>query len=99
MFWVRTHSIDNYTFVTVVDKELLGKKFEEGGVILHIDEEFFKGELMDEESLLKKILNATSIYVIGKRAVKVALKAGIIHPQAIKSVKGIPHAQSISVMI
>ncbi|UXD22582.1 hypothetical protein IPA_06440 [Ignicoccus pacificus DSM 13166] len=95
MFWVRVHDLGEHVFVTVVDKELLGKRFKEGDIILDINEDFFKGELLDEELALARMEAATSLYVIGKRAVKLAVEGEFIHPAAIKKVEGVPYAQML----
>ena len=95
MFWVKVHETPNAVIVTVVDEELMGKEYREGDVILKIDEYFFKGEKVDEDIALRRMEGADVIYVIGERAVKLAQEAGLVHPMAVKRVKGIPHAQTI----
>ncbi len=95
MFWVKVHKTPNATIVTVVDEELMGKEFREGEVVLKIDEYFFKGERVEEDIALRRMEGADVIYVIGERAVRLAQEAGLIHPMAVKRVKGIPHAQTI----
>jgi len=95
MFWVKVQYLGEHVFVTVVDEELLGKEFKEGNIVLDIDENFFKGELLDEELALSRMEVATSLYVIGERAVKLAIEARMIHPEAVKRVKGVPYAQML----
>ena len=95
MFKVRVHDLGDHVFVTVVDEELIGKRFEENGVVLDVSEEFFDGERVDEEGALRRMFAATSLYVIGERAVKLAIRAELVHPDAVKRVKGVPHAQML----
>jgi len=95
LFWVKVHRAQSVTIVTVVDEELMGKEFREGDVVLKIDEYFFKGEKVDEDIALRRMEGADVIYVIGERAVRLAQEAGLVHPMAVKRVKGIPHAQTI----
>ncbi len=95
MYRVRVHEVGGHVIVTVVDEELLGKKFEENGIILDVDESFFGGGIVDENVALREMFRATSLYVIGERSVELAIKASLIHPQAVKRVQGVPYAQML----
>ena len=95
MFKVTVREVGGHVIVTVVDEELVGKRFEENGIVLDVSESFFEGERLDEELALSRMLSATSLFVIGERAVRLAVEAEMIHPQAIKRVKGVPYAQML----
>ncbi|NPA84474.1 MAG: DUF424 family protein [Crenarchaeota archaeon] len=97
MFWVKVHEADGHVIVTVVDEELMGKEFREGDAVLKIDEYFFKGELLDEDLALSRMSSATSLYVVGERAVDLAVKGGFVHPKAVGRIGGVPYAQMILV--
>ncbi len=95
MFWVNVHEVGGHVIVTVVDEELMGKEFREGEKVLKVDEYFFKGELVDEDIALARMSAATSLYVIGERAVKLAIEGGFVHPMAVGRIKGVPYAQMV----
>jgi len=95
MFKVTVREIGGHVIVTVVDEELVGKRFEEGGIVLDVSESFFEGEKLDEELTLARMQAATSLFLIGERAVKLAIEAEMIHPEAVKRVKGVPYAQML----
>ena len=95
MFWVKVHEVEGHVIVTVVDEELLGKEFREGEKVLKVDEGFFGGELVDEDVALARMSAATSLYVVGERAVKLAVEGGFIHPKAVGKVSNVPYAQMI----
>jgi hypothetical protein len=97
MFWVKVHEAQGYTIVTVVDEELMGKEFREGEKVLKVDEYFFKGELVDEDTALARMSGAPVVYVVGERAVKLAIEAGVVHPKAVGRIAGVPYAQMITV--
>jgi hypothetical protein len=97
MFWVNVHEVDGHVIVTVVDEELMGKEFREGDAVLKVDEYFFKGELVDEDVALARMSAATSLYVVGERAVRLAVEGGFVHPKAVGRIKGVPYAQMILV--
>jgi len=82
--------------VAVCDKELLGKKFEEGNSQLDIKESFFKGkELSKEEAfeIMKNMkLEDSTFNIVGEKSIQTALKAGIISENGIKKIENIPFA-------
>ena len=90
------------TVVAVCDKELIGKKFEQGHLQLDIKENFYKGtegkEASEEEALdlMESFSNEDATFnIVGKKSVQTALKAGIIDKGSIKTVEGIPFALTL----
>ena len=89
--------IKSYRDVVVIcDKELLGKKFEEGKLQLDIKENFYKGEEANEESIIEimKKMSAedATFNIVGEKSINAALKAGIISIKEIGKIKGVPFA-------
>lgn len=82
--------------VAICDKELLGKKFEEGKFQLDIKENFYKGEEVDEKAsieIMKKMSAEDATFnIVGEKSINAALKAGIISIKEIRKIKGIPFA-------
>lgn len=80
----------------IADSDLIGKKFEEGKRQLHITENFYKGELMEEEKLITTLkslaLDDATFNIVGERSVNSALKAEIITKEMVGKVQGIPFA-------
>ena len=87
--------------VAVSDPELLGKRFAEDKLQLEIKEDFYGGELLEEERVLK-ILTAenaddSTFNFAGKKSVEAGRKAGIIGKgkKSVIIIQGIPHAISL----
>ena len=82
--------------VAVCDKELLGKKFEEGISQLDIKESFYKGEEKSQEEvveLMRSLAQEDSTFnIVGKKAVAAAIAAGIIDKESVGEISGIPFA-------
>jgi hypothetical protein len=82
--------------VAICDKELLGKKFEEGKFQLDVKENFFRGKEVSEEEALEIMkgmkLEDSTFNIIGKRAVNAALKAEIITKDGVGNIANIPFA-------
>ena len=82
--------------VAICDKDLLGKKFEEGKFQLDIKESFYKGEEASEEEAIKIIKDMSkedsTFNIVGEEAVNAALRAEIISKEGIKKIQGVPFA-------
>ena len=80
--------------VAICDKELLGKKFEEGKFQLDIKENFYKGKEVDAESMMEimKKMSAedATFNIVGKKSINAALKAGIISKEEIGKIQKVP---------
>ena len=80
------------------DKNLLGKKFTDGKFQIDVSNNFYKGDLIDKKTLEKYLLDATIANLVGKETVKCAINMGLIHPDCILKIKGIPHAQMVRML-
>ena len=82
--------------VAICDQELLGKEFEEGKFYLNVKESFYKGNTLDEQSVIetiKKMATEDATFnIVGKKSINAALKAGIISEEEIGIIKGVPFA-------
>ncbi len=88
---------DAYRIIMAIcDKDLLGKKFEEGERVLEIKPHFYEGEEKTEEEVLRSIELAAAedatFNIVGKKSIQLALKAGIIKQEGISEIQGIPFA-------
>lgn len=96
----RVTTVDGVEVVLAAcDSELLGRVFREGGVVLHVNEEFYKGELYTLDEVLRLMEAATVINLVGRRVVSAAIKAGIVHKDAVLVVEGVPHAQVVKLRV
>ncbi len=92
---VKVH--DSYrTVIAICDSNLIGKTFEEGAREIKVNEHFFKGEEKTEAEVLDIIkMGCAEDYtfnIVGDESIKVALKAGLIKPEGIVKIQGVPVA-------
>ncbi|MFZ1970623.1 MAG: DUF424 family protein [Candidatus Nanoarchaeia archaeon] len=82
--------------VAICDSELVGKKFEEGKFQLDVKESFYKGEELSEEQvsiILTRMMREDATFnIVGRKAVALALRHGIILEEGIKEIQGVPFA-------
>ena len=91
---------DSYRLVVAIcDKDLLGKKFEQGNKTLEIKPNFYEGEEKTPEQVMKSIEMAAAedatFNIVGKKSTELALKIGLIKQEGIGEIQGIPFALSL----
>lgn len=87
---------ENEYIIAICDEEILGQRFEEGELQIHITESFYKGELVSLEEGLRALEQATIANIVGERIVEGALKAQLIHENGILRIQNVPHAQLVT---
>ena len=94
MFWCKTYSVKGKLLVAICDKSLLGKQIGKE-LKVNVNEDFYKGELVDEEKVSDFMKKSTICNLFGKEIVKLALEKKFITRENIMFIDDIPHAQFI----
>ena len=81
--------------VAVCDEELIGKKLKEKNIQLDLSSEFYNGEKKSEEDILKLFDDAYIVNLVGKKAVNLGKKVGLVLESDAIYVQKIPHIQAI----
>lgn len=85
--------------VAICDKELIGKKFEEGNFQLDVKNNFFNGDEVSEDEAVEimrgKKAEDSTFNIIGNKAIKAALTAGVISENEVGKIKNIPFALTL----
>jgi hypothetical protein len=78
----------------ITDEELVGKsRFDQDeGLILMLPENLYRGRLVTEEEAKEIMLQTSIIVVTGERSVRLAVELGLVHPDSIARIEGVPHA-------
>jgi len=80
--------------VAICDKELVGKKFEEGKKQIDLTTTFFKGEEKTEQEVCEIIEDMrredATFNIVGKKACGIAIEAGLIDESCILHISGVP---------
>jgi len=77
------------------DAELLGKILRDGKIVFEVREEFYKGSKVSLEEAIDLMRQSTVVNMVGKRIVEKAIEKGLIHPEAVLKISGVPHAQIV----
>lgn len=81
--------------LAMCDANMLGKTLKQGKIVFRIREEFYKGALVSLEEAVDLIQQSTIVNMIGRRIVKKAVEKGLVHPDAVLEIAGVPHAQIV----
>ncbi len=92
MLYIKMHISINKSILAVCDSELVGKKCSEEEKCLMISEYFYKGELVDEEKAVIEMRKADSLNIVGKKAVELAIKEGILSKENVFLIDDVPYA-------
>jgi hypothetical protein len=92
---VKIHSSYRAT-VAICDSEILGKTFEEGIKSITINPHFFQGEEKSDLEVLEIMEKGSyedyTFNIVGHESVKLALRAGLVKPEGIIKIQGVPIA-------
>jgi len=81
--------------LAVCDAELLGKVLREGNLVFEVREDFYKGSKMSAGEAVDLMKQSTVVNMVGQRIVGEALERGLVHPEAVLEISGVPHAQIV----
>jgi len=83
--------------VAACDEECLGNVYEDvkGGRVLDLETNryFYEGELAADEEIVGQMMTADSLNLVGERAVRLGLEAGLVEEAHVVVIGGVPHAQ------
>jgi len=85
----------HHVLLAACDAELLGRVLREGKIVFEVREQFYKGSKVSVEEAIDLMRQSTVVNMVGKCIVDKALEKGMIHPEAILKISGIPHAQIV----
>ena len=95
--YMKKYDTEGQKIVAVCDRNIIGKKFKEGILVLKLDECFYKGAVVCEEEVKDALLGATMANIAGEKSIACAVACGCIDPDTVIFIEGIPHAQMIQI--
>ncbi len=98
LVYVKVFIVNREVLVAACDREVLGKVFREGNIVLNVSEEFYKGELVTLTEALNVIKKATIANLVGRNIISKAIEKGLVHPEAVIYVDKVPHAQIVKMI-
>ncbi len=79
------------------DEELLGETLKDGKIVFKVKEEFYKGPKMPVKDAVELMKESTIVNMVGPNIVNKAIEKGLVHPEAVLKISGVPHAQIVKI--
>ena len=95
--YLREYRRGREIIVAICDQDTLGNVYKENRLILDVTPRFYGGDLVDVPYAIAQIKRASIANLVGNIIVNAAIKADLIHPEAIHHVQGIAHAQRMTI--
>ncbi len=86
-----------HVLLAACDEELLGQVLKDEKIVFKIGEEFYKGPKIPIDDAVSLIAESTVVNLVGPNIVKKAIDEGLVHPEAVIEICGVPHAQIVKV--
>lgn len=84
-----------HVLVAACDSNILGKRLKHGTLTFEVLPSFYDGARVKLGEAIRLIRGATTANLIGTLIVERAVKEGLVHPQAVIRISGVPHAQIV----
>lgn len=92
-FAVKSYQQGVQRLVAACDEELLGTKHSEGKLRLDVTPTFYDGLRVDADALQAYLRGCTVANLVGTRVVDLAITMGLVDPENVLRIGGVPHAQ------
>jgi hypothetical protein len=98
MISIKTYKQGDDLVIGACDEQLLGKKFKKGKLQIDVSRHFYDGERITAAALKRFLMDATIANLVGEETIKCAISIGVIDPNSILRINGVPHAQMIRML-
>jgi len=85
----------HHVLLAACDADLLGRVLREGEIVFEVREDFYKGPKMSVDEAIDLMEKSTMVNMVGNCIVQKAIEKGLIHPEAVLNISGVPHAQIV----
>ena len=83
--------------VACCDEEVLGKTFREGKLKLAPEAKFYGHSVSGISEALVLLETAEILNLVGERIIRAAIERGLVHPDAVIRIAGVPHVQVMKI--
>ncbi len=84
-----------HVLLAACDEELLGETLRDGKIVFKVGEEFYKGSKIPVDEAIELMEESTVVNLVGANIVNKAIEQGMVHPEAVLNICGVPHAQIV----
>jgi uncharacterized protein len=89
-FSVRISEYQKNTMLNMCDTELIGKDVLDGDLKIHISENYYGKQIIDEDEAVSLLKSASIMNLVGKETISLAISQGIGSESGVKIISEIP---------
>jgi len=93
LVYAASYKTEKGLMVACCDEDCMGRVFREGRLKLAPETKFYGSAVMGLSEALIMMNGADILNLVGKRIVDAAIANGLVHPDAVIRIAGVPHAQ------
>ena len=93
LVYLRSYSTEKGKMVACCDEDLRGKTFREGRLKLSLETDFYGNSLVGLAEALVVLEGAVTLNLVGTKIVDAVVEKGLVHPDAVIWIGGVPHVQ------
>ena len=81
--------------VACCDEDCIGRTFREGRLRLAPETKFYGSAVVGVAEAVALMIGADILNLVGRRIVDAAIANGLVHPDAVIRIAGVPHVQAM----
>lgn len=93
LVYAATYKTEKGLMIACCDEDCMGRTYKEGRLRLAPERKFYGSAVMILSEALLMMDTADILNLVGKRIVDAAIAKGLVHPQAVITIAGVPHVQ------
>jgi hypothetical protein len=95
--YVNVRKYGKNVILATCDCEICGTVLRDGKIVFEVKEDFYKGRKVTVEEAIELCKQSSIVNMVGKCIVHECVKAGLVHPEAVLDINGVPHAQIVKI--
>lgn len=95
MIVLETYDTEQGLLVAAADEAVVGELFEEDGVRVDVDEEFYGTSTVPRDEVVERLRHASIANLVGETAVEAGVEAEVVDEDKVLRVEEVPHAQMV----
>jgi uncharacterized protein len=93
LVYAASYKTEKGLMVACCDEDCMGREFKEGRLRLAPEQRFYGSAVMGLSEALILMDGAEILNLVGRRIVEAAIAKGLVHPDAVITIGGVPHVQ------
>ena len=90
--YLKIHNIDENVTIACCDEYLLNQVFREGNRRIEISTQFFGGRLINLETAIDLLKEASCFNIVGEKIIEKAIGCNLLPKEGVRSIEGVPMA-------